>query len=521
MYPNRRSKIEPLETLSDAKNHEQWQDKTPLRRSEKIAWYIQNATICGFGWVAFPIYMPMIVMDISNKVGVQASNHTLPCDTTIPQPACEAKVFGHYLDPGSISLYLSSFCSVFSLVCSLSLSAVADHDAYRKKFMVIFSIIGGLCTIAYLLLEIPKVFWVIGILAPVSWASYNIVNVISHAYLTIYGRVHPRVLDAEAEGATHVQILKAEEQSLNDLSAYSGTVANMGSLLIQGVCIAISHFMHDSSLSLELAVAFTGVWWLGWQLAVAPWLRARPGPPLEKGQNWVLYSWKTTFKTLRSMRKIPQLFKFTLGWFMLSDGVGTLQSTVFLITYRELGFSHTYSMIFTMVLTILAAISMYLSILIRKRWHLSTKTLIMGTLGMYMILILYLAVTPLFTTRFGLRHKYEAWIVILIIGLIISTFYSTMRVMLAELSPPGDESEWFAMYLLADKGSSWIGPFVTAWIYQVAHQYRIAFWFPAGLIALGMLIIWSIDIPKGKIEARTYAAEKQKKLDIDFDMLSP
>ncbi|KAF9975944.1 Autophagy protein 22 [Actinomortierella ambigua] len=505
MYPKRLSKIEPLDSLVDIEKEEYKVDVVPLSRSEKIAWYIQNATICGFGWIAYPMYVPMIVMDISSKYGVQASNHTLPCDLNVPQPACEAYLFGHYLDPGTVSLYLSSFCSVFSFLCSLSISPVADHGAYRKRFMVIFSIIGGLCAIGFLLIEIPHMYWIIGVLSPIAWACYNVVNVYSHAYLPIFGRVHPRVLTTEAQGGTKDEILRAEERALNDLSAYSVAWGNIGALLIQGVCVTISHFMHDSSLSLEIAIAFAGAWWLGWQLAVAPWMHPRPGPPLPEA----------AFKTVASVRQLPQIFKFMLCWFMLSDGVGTLLSVIFLITYRELGFTHTDSMVITMVLTILASGSAYLFMRVRQYWHLSTKALIMTCLWLYLAISLYLSITPLFTDKIGLRHGVESWAAVVYMGCIVSTFYGSARVMLSELSPPGDESEWFSLYLLADKGSSWIGPLVTAWVYNTTHKYRVAFWFPTTLIAVGMLILWSVDIPKGKEEARAFAKEKRRRLELD------
>lgn len=86
-------------------------------------------------------------------------------------------------------------------------------------------------------------------------------------------------------------IRKIEEQKINDLSAMSVVVANMGSVLIHGFCIGISWSMKESSLSLEIAIAFSGVWWLLWMLIISPWLDARPNAPLPKGTNWVVHSW--------------------------------------------------------------------------------------------------------------------------------------------------------------------------------------------------------------------------------------
>ncbi len=89
---------------------------------------------------------------------------------------------------------------------------------------------------------------------------------------------------------------KIEEQVLNDLSAWCAGAGIVGIVVVQGFCIGISVGMNESLLSLQIAIAFTGVWWLAWTMAVLPWLNARPGPPLPEGQNWITYSWsKSTF----------------------------------------------------------------------------------------------------------------------------------------------------------------------------------------------------------------------------------
>lgn len=81
--------------------------------------------------------------------------------------------------------------------------------------------------------------------------------------------------------------------------------------------------------------------------------------------------------------------------------------------------------------------------------------MIMLTLFLYALLLGYLIIVPYFTKSLGLRQTWEGWVCTVYIGVIISTFYSSMRVMLSELCPEGDENEWFSLYLLADKGSSW------------------------------------------------------------------
>ncbi|KAF9356710.1 Autophagy protein 22 [Mortierella sp. AD094] len=498
----------------DLSGYEEKQHHKPpvalLKKSELWAWYIQNGTYCGYGWVAAALMVPLLIQDMASKAGVEASNHSIPCNTTVPGFKCVTLVMGRYLEPGTISLYISSLSSILSFFMSLSISAVADHGSYRKILLIAFSVLGCINALCYFIIQSPSLFWVAAILSPLGWTFFNICGVFSHSYLPLYGRAHPDVLAAESCGeALHV-VRKIEEQKINDISAYSVAAGNIGAILINGVCIGISLGMHETALSLEIAIAFTGVWWLLWTLIVSPWLDARPNAPLPKGTNWALHSWKKTYKTVTSFRKLPEIFKFMVAWFILSDGANTIPAIHFIILYRELAFTHVHSLIISVLLAIMASIGAYFFLVIRRYWSLSTRFMILLCLALYTIFLGYMVIMPMFTEKLGLRNVWEGWTATVYIGMVISTFYSSMRVLLSELCPEGDENEWFSLYLLADKGSSWLGPFVTGLIYTATHDYRKAFWFPLGLIVLGVVILLSVDVDLGKDQARQFAKDKRE-----------
>ncbi|KAF8981395.1 Autophagy protein 22 [Entomortierella lignicola] len=535
----------------------------PLKKTEVRAWYFQNATYCVYGWVSAVMMVPLLIQDIAAKGGVEASNHNIPCDTSVPDYKCVKRVFGdHYLDPGTISLYISSLSAIVSFVVSLSIAAVADHGSYRKSLLVVFAILGCIASVLFFLIRSPSEFWLTAVLSPIAWACYNISSVFSNAFLPIYVRAHPKVLEAAEKTATYrmmheidenikinscnssnhgdgtqsqisssadvghslttpvntstsvfsiAEQRKVEEQVSNDLSAWCAGAANIGSVVVQGICIGISMGMNNSLMSLQVAIAFTGVWWLLWTIVVMPWLDARPGPPLPKGRNWIAYSWSKNFKTLKSTRELSQITKFIFAWFILSDGVNTVISLLYVITYQDLNFSHTKSLVMTVLISIMAFVGAYLFLFIRKFWKLSTKFMVLLTLGLYVILTAYFVIPSYFTTRFGLRHEWEVWVSVVYLGLIISTFYGVARVMLAELCPEGDENEWFSLFQLADKGSSWIGPFVTGAIQSFTGEFRTGFWFPLALFAFGALLLITVNMNKGKDEAIAYAKSQKVK----------
>ncbi|KAF9294639.1 Autophagy protein 22 [Linnemannia elongata] len=473
--------------LAQLEEKQQFQKVHPLKKSELWAW------------------------DMASKYGVEASNHAIPCNTTAPVIRCVTPFLGTYIDPGAISLYVSSLSSILSFFTSLSISAVADHGSYKKSLLIVFSVLGCFFTMGFFIIQKPRLFWVGAILSPLAWTCYNVCGVFSHSFLPIYGHAHPDVLAAQARGESLSVVRKVEEQVVNDLSAYSGAIANVGSIIVHGVCIGLSLGMHETSLSLQIAIAYTGVWWLMWILIVAPWLDARPGPPMPKGQNWVAYSWKKS-KTLLSFKQLPEIFKFMVAWFILSDGINTMPAIMFIILYRELSFTHVESLIMSVLLSVMACLGAYGFMYLRKIWSLTTKFMVILCLTLYGIQMAYLVVVPYFTDKAGLRTSHEGWFHVLYYGIIVSTFYGSCRVMLSELCPSGDENEWFSLYLLADKGSSWMGPFITGAIFSLTGDYRRAFWFPLALILVGVLMLSRVDMNKGKDQARNFAQAKEHHL---------
>jgi MFS-type transporter involved in bile tolerance (Atg22 family) len=167
------------------------------------------------------------------------------------------------------------------------------------------------------------------------------------------------------------------------------------------------------------------------------------------------FSSPSAYKTLLSCKQLPEIFKFIVAWFILSDGINTMSAVMFVILNRELSFTHVESLIMSVLLSVMASLGAYGFMYLRKMWSLTTKFMVIMCLGLYGLQMAYLVVLPYFTDKVGLRTVHEGWFNVLYYGLIVSTFYGSCRVMLSELCPPGDENEWFSLYLLADKGSSW------------------------------------------------------------------
>lgn len=80
--------------------------------------------------------------------------------------------------------------------------------------------------------------------------------------------------------------------------------------------------------------------------------------------------------------------------------------------------------------------------------------------------------------------------------------------MFADLVPKGRESEFFGLYAITDKGSSWLGPLTIAAITDATQEIRYAFIFLLVLLSLPIPIIYfGVDMHQGRLDAEKASQE--------------
>ena len=83
--------------------------------------------------------------------------------------------------------------------------------------------------------------------------------------------------------------------------------------------------------------------------------------------------------------------------------------------------------------------------------------------------------------------------------------------MFAELIPVGDESEFFSLYAITDKGSAFLGPMIIAILSDYTNQPRFGLLFLAALIIIPIpLIITKVNMAKGKQECMKFIQQEQE-----------
>jgi UMF1 family MFS transporter len=246
----------------------------------------------------------------------------------------------------------------------------------------------------------------------------------------------------------------------------------------------------------QVGVAFAATWTIIGMYWPMKYMRDRPGTPLKAGTNYFTYSWKKVYQTLRQARKLPNTFLFLVAWFLLSDGQTTVGTVTILFAQNELGFTSTEIIILAIGAPIIAAGGNYFWLRFQryKKWNTKQMLLLMLSLNMFVPIYGMLG----FFLPFGLKIKWELLFVGAYYGSLLGAIQSYMRVMFSELLPPGQEAEFFALFAITDKGSSWFGPLIVGAITDATHNMRYSWFFLIVMLGSPIWVLWYVDMEKGK-----------------------
>jgi UMF1 family MFS transporter len=83
--------------------------------------------------------------------------------------------------------------------------------------------------------------------------------------------------------------------------------------------------------------------------------------------------------------------------------------------------------------------------------------------------------------------------------MIMGATQALSRSIYSQLIPIGKESEYFSVYELSEKGTSWLGPIIFAIIYNITFSYRLAILSLIVFFVIGFVLLLRFDFNKGQL----------------------
>ncbi|KAI9722442.1 MAG: Autophagy protein 22 [Chrysothrix sp. TS-e1954] len=468
-------------------------------------------------------------------------------------------------------MYTFSISVAVQALVIVSMSGAADHGRYRKSLLLAFAFTGATATML-LLLVTSRVYLLGALLVIIANVCFGASFVLLNSYLPLLVRRHPSVESLQLSRALPIATVphdlsddEADSDPVNTMSdstsallpghsrtsqtsakindtsdtsselqlstSISSTGIGIGYLaafVVQILSVLIVQLSGGGTSSLKFVLFFIGLWWFLFTLPSAVWLRARPGPPLQRTDlgirldsqsrlrsTWAYlrYAWHSLYLTCLRARLLQDVLLFLAAWFLLSDGIATISSTAVLFAKTTLHMKPAALAAINVVTMLFGVAGAFFWRVIARFFKLTPAGVILACLAVFELIPLYALIGYLPFIQswgvLGLQQAWEMYPLAAVYGLVLGGLSSYCRSVFGELVPPGNEAAFFALYAITDKGSSVLGPAVVGAITDATGDIRPAFWFLAVLIGLPFPILWMVDVDRGRHEGAKMAQELQ------------
>lgn len=436
------------------------------RRREQRGWYV-------YDW-ANQVFITSVVTVL---IGPYLSG--LAC-TAAGAPSAAACTGGDYavyplgtellpLHPNALYPAVTTVAILVQILMLPLVGSLADHSKHKKRWLFWLAFAGSLSTAGlYFTTE-----------------GYVLASVLFLAANVLYG------LSIVVYNAFLPEIATADERDRVSVTGWA--VAYLGGALLLALHLGLV-LMHErlgvtEGHAVRIAFASVGIWWAGFTVMALKPLRNRYGAlAAHAPRPQVGTSLRQFGSTLRDMRKYPNTILFLLAFIFFNDGIQAAIRYAAPFATQDLGMSQDV-LIGTILMIQFVAFGGALLVGWIARFT-GTKRAVLGTLVVWCGLVtagyLLPAGEPVLFIALGFG-----------IGLVLGGTQALARSLYSQLIPRGREAEYFSLYQISDKGSTFLGSLAVTVAVTLTGGYRVAIFSLIAFFVLGGILLWRTDMRAG------------------------
>ncbi|MDX1616220.1 MAG: MFS transporter [Candidatus Promineifilaceae bacterium] len=380
-------------------------------------------------------------------------------------------VLGFVIEPAAIFPLSVSISVVLQVIFLPLLGAIADYSNLKKRMMLLFAYLGAAATIA--------LFFVEGDLVLLGGLLLILANLAFGAALVFYNAFLPEI---------------ASPDRRDQVSARGFGLGYLGGGLLLLLNLILFNFMEDSGLAVRISLASAGVWWLLFT-AIFPQrllVQRRPQRELPPGESYLSQSVKQLRSTLVELiREHPMALRFLIAYLIYNDGIQTVIVVSSQFAADELGVdSGTLALLVLMIQFVAFPSALAFGWLAGRT---GAKRAIMGSLVVWSGIVI-------FAFAF-LYEQWQLWILGGAVALVLGGSQALSRSLFSQMIPSGREAEYFGLYEISERGTSWIGPLVFGIAVQMTGTQRVAIVSLIVFFLLGLALLSRVDVRQAMAEA--------------------
>ena len=212
--------------------------------------------------------------------------------------------------------------------------------------------------------------------------------------------------------------------------------------------------------------------------------RRQPQKQLPAGERYVTVGFKQLKHTLSQLPRFPQTLLFLVAYLLYNDGIQTVIALSAQFGNQELGMSET-SLVSLILMIQFVAFGGALAFGYLSR-AIGAKRAIMLSLVIWAATVIYAYAL--------LETQFQFFIMGGVIAVVLGGSQALSRSLFSQMIPNGQEAEYFSLYEVSERGTSWLGPLMFGLALQFTGSYRVALLSVVIFFIAGLLLLTRVDV---------------------------
>ncbi len=433
-------------------------------RREQVGWFFYDWANSAFSTTVVSVFLGPYLTSVT-RAAADASGFVYPLGIPI-----RAESFFPYMISLSVLLQV--------LILPI-LGAIADYSQRKKLLLGIFAYAGAIATMALYSVRGDNYLW--------GGALFLFANVAFGASVVFYNAFLPEIAEPEQRDA---------------VSSYAWALGYLGGglLLVANLVLfqRAESFGIAEGEAVRLSMLSAGIWWAVFSLIPLLMLRQRHASrPLPAGQQVLTVGFRQLAQTIREARKYPHTLLFLAAYLLYNDGVQTVIGLASTFGSEELKLEQTTLISGILLVQFVAFFGALALGGMAKRF--GARNVILGSLVIWCVTVAYGYVMPA-------GDPTQFYILAAAIALVLGGTQALSRSLFAQMIPPGREAEYYSLYEVSERGTSWLGPLLFGLALQTTGSYRVAIFSLMIFFIVGFIVLLRVDVPRAIREAQLVEA---------------
>ncbi len=433
----------------------------PSNRSEQVGWYFYDWANSAFSTTVISVFLGPYLTAVA-EAAADADNLIYPLGRWLP------------IGADSFFPYMVSLSVVLQVLFLPILGAIADYTHLKKRLMAIFAYVGAFATMGLYFVQGDN-YQLGGLLFLIANLSFGAAMVFYNAFLPDISAPNER------------DKVSSQGWALGYLGGGLLLLLNLIFLQLLAPRLGVS-----TGHAVRICLASAGIWWALFALIPLRRLTQQQArKPLPAGESYLAVGFKQLGQTLRKLPKLPMTLLFLVAYLLYNDGIQTVIALSAQFGAEELGMESSQ-----LVLLILMVQFVAFGGALAFGWlagRIGAKRAILGSL------VVWTGVTIFAYAVLGSIAQFFAMGAV--IGLVMGGSQALSRSLFSLMIPPGQEAEYFSLYEVSERGTSWMGPLLFGLALQFTGSYRTAILSVAIFFLAGLALLPFVNVRRAILEA--------------------